>query len=153
MNTFDRLRDKMHVALKPHAREALECVHESIGEVEEAVANMLSDTTLLKNFQDKKPEGFDALRHVPLKTLLRLVDEFPGYLFDGIVFSAPYSTINLSDTKSTERSRSDSKDRVMSFLKDALRIVTNTTFGQKDQKNELSRASLSIDFLSEELAG
>ena len=153
LKTFDMLRDKLSDALKDKAVEVLQCVHESAGEVEETVNNILSDPTLLDNFQKKKAEGFDAITQVPLKTLIRLVDKFPELLFDGKVFSASYSTIALSDSKATERSRNESKDRVMSFLKDALRVAANSTYGQKDQKNELSRASLSIDFLMEELQG
>jgi hypothetical protein len=39
----------------------------------------------------------------------------------------------------------------MAYLKDALRVISNSSYGQKDQKNELARASLSVDFLLKEL--
>ena len=59
--------------------------------------------------------------------------------------------IALSDANATLRSRTESKDRLVSFLKDALRLTVNSPFGQKDMKNELSRAALSIEFLIGEL--
>jgi hypothetical protein len=148
---FSRLREGIYTALESKATDVLSCIHESSGEVEETVNNMLSNSALLMSFQDKKPDGFAAVEYVPEKTLLRLVDRFPDELFDMHVFRAPYLSISFADAKATERSRTESKDRIMSFLKDALRITTNSTFGQKEQKNELARASISIDFLLEEL--
>ena len=73
-------------------------------------------------------------------------------IFDGKVVKAPYMNIALSDPNATNRSRSESKDRLISFLKDALRLTINSPFGQKDLKNELSRAALSIEFLIGELS-
>lgn len=148
---FTRLRDGIYTNLQAKSTEVLTCIHESSGEVEETVNNMLSNSSLIVNFQNKVPEGFGAVEYVPEKTLLRLVDRFPCDLFDCHVFKAPYLSIDFADAKATGRSRAESKDRILSFLKDALRITTNSTFGQKEQKNELARASLSIDFLLEEL--
>jgi hypothetical protein len=146
---FKLLRDKLSIALKPNAINILLCIHESSGEVEDTINAMLSDSELIKSFQKCDISGFDALEYVPNKTPLRLVDKFPELIFDGKVFSAPFNTINLSDVKATERSRNESKDRIMSFVKDALLI--NSIIGQKERKNELSRAALSLEFLLEEL--
>lgn len=152
ITVFSLLREKLFEALKSQTRSVLNCIHESSGEVEDTINNMLSNSSLIKAFQESTDSGYDAISYVPDKTLLRLVDRFPEEVFDGKVVAAPYLTINFADTKATERSRNESKDRIMSFLKDALRITTNTMLGQGNQKNELSRASLSIDFLLGELS-
>ncbi len=148
---FATLREKMVEALRHRAVDVLRCVHESTGDVEDTVNRMLFNPTLIRKFQACEESGYDALEYVPEKALLRLVDKFPELIFDGKVVTAPYMSISFSDEKATERSRNESKERVTSFLKDTLRVMTNTSFGQRDLKNELSRASLSIDFLLGEL--
>jgi len=148
---FTTLREKMIDALRPRAVDVLRCIHEATGDVEETVGRMFANPTLIQKFQACEGSGYDALEYVPEKALLRLVDKFPELIFDGKVITAPYMSISFSDEKATERSRNESKERVMSFLKDTLRVMTNTSFGQRDLKNELSRASLSIDFLLGEL--
>lgn len=148
---FATLREKMIDALRSRTVDVLRCVHESTGDVEDTVNRMLFNPTLIQGFQACEESGYDALEYVPEKALLRLVDRFPELVFDGKVVSAPYMSISFADDKATERSRIESKERVISFLKDTLRVMTNTSFGQRDLKNELSRASLSIDFLSGEL--
>ena len=77
------------------------------------------------------------------------MERFPEDVFDGKVFSTPYMTINLSDEKATQRARDASKDRILSFIKDALRIVSG--YGRLIPKDELTRTSLSVDFLAREL--
>ena len=125
-------------------------LHESSGEVEETVANIINaNPTLLLPFQNATAEGFDAIEFVPPKTLYRLVERFPDELFDGKAFSTPYLSINLTDDNATQRAREVAKDRILSFIKDALRIITG--YGQRVQKEELTRASLSVDFLVKEL--
>jgi hypothetical protein len=59
--------------------------------------------------------------------------------------------IKLDDENATKRIRDESKERVLAYLKDALVIIMNSGYGQKDQKNELARASLSVEFLLREL--
>ena len=147
---FDSIRHLLFVALENHKQEALECIHESSGEVEETINNLISNHELLIAFQKKDPEGFKAIDFVPYKTLIRLIDKFPELVFDGKVFNTPFSSISLPDQKATERSRNESKERIMSYLKDALRLMTNA-FGAKAQKNELSRAAISIETLRDEL--
>jgi len=151
MSVFDLLREKFIVALKPKAIEVLNCVHEAIGEVEDTISSIQSDSNLIKSFQSKTEDGIEALNHVPNKTLLRLVEKFPEDIFDGKVLSTPYSIIKLNDDNATKRSREESKERIMAFLKDALRVINNLNSRQNDQKNELYRASLSVDFLLKEL--
>ncbi|MDR1630490.1 MAG: ATP-binding protein [Oscillospiraceae bacterium] len=151
ISAFDLLREKLVIALQPRAIEVLDCIHESVGEVEDTIGNIQSNAALILAFQSREAGGFDALYYVPPKTLLRLVEKFPDDVFDGKVLSTPYSVINLSDANATKRSRDESKERALAFLKDALRVIVNTGYGQRDQKNELARASLSVDFLLKEL--
>jgi len=151
MNAFDLLREKLIEVLRPKAVDVLSCIHESVGEVEDTINSIQSDSALITDFQLKNEAGFDALYFVPYRTLVRLVDAFPEDVFDKKVLSTSYSIINLSDENATKRSRDESKERTMAFLKDALRIIVNSAYGQQDQKNELARASLSVEFLFKEL--
>ena len=152
ISVLNNLRQKLFEVLQPKAVEVLDCIHESVGEVEDTISSIQSNSTLISNFQLKNINGFDALYHVPYKTLLRIVEKFPEDVFDGHVLSTPYAIINLSDENATKRSREESKERTISFLKDTLRIINNSNVGQQDLKNELARASLSVDFLLKELA-
>ena len=151
---FDRLRELMILKLENRATNVLECIHESSGETEETVNSMLSNSQLVMWFQDKKPEGITALQHVPQRTLLRIVDHFPEELFDGNVFTAFYLNINLADPLATQRTRTESKERILTFIKDALWVLSpssgSLTGGRA--KDELARCSHSINFLSQELA-
>jgi len=151
---FDRLREKLISRLEDKAVEVLECIHESSGETEETVNSMLSNSDLVIWFQEKKPEGIAALQHVPQRTLLRIVDKFPERLFDGSVFAAPYMKINLSDPQATQRSRNESKERILTFIKDALWVLSPSSGSMTGgrAKDELARCSHSINFLSQELA-
>ena len=150
-SAFNLLRSQLHMALKDSPKEVLDCIHESSGEVEETVNNILqSNPTLLTPFQNRDPAGYSALDYVPPKTLYRLIDRFPENVFDGKALVTPYLAINLSDENATKRARDDSKDRVLSYIKDALHVIAGYTT-QRIQKNELTRASLSVDFLIKEL--
>lgn len=148
-SAFELLREKLAVALKPHAKKVLDCIHESVGEVEDTIINIQSNAILIAEFQARSDAGFAAIDFVPNKTLLRLVDKFPEDVFDGKVLTTPYTVISLSDDNATKRSRDESKDRTISFMKDALRVISG--YNQRVQKNELARASLSVDFLLKEL--
>ena len=149
-SAFDLLRERLQKALEGKKAEVVLCIHESSGEVEETVSTIIqSNPRLLAPFQEMKPEGYDAIEYVPPKTLYRLVERFPEDVFDGKALITPYSKINLRDENATQRAREDSKDRALSFIKDALRLVSG--YSQKVQKNELTRASLSVDFLIKEL--
>ncbi|WP_020678073.1 ATP-binding protein [Geopsychrobacter electrodiphilus] len=151
---FDRLRERLMEKLTDRKQEVLDCVHESNGETEETVMSLLSlsNGPLTIKFQSREEEGFDALGFVPSKTILRLVDRFAEALFDGKVLAAPYLSLSLSDPQATERARAESKDRVLSFLKDALWILSQTGAGAAARsKDEMSRCAHSINFLSHEI--
>lgn len=149
-SAFELLREKLINALRNRAADVVNCIHESAGEVEETITNLIqSNTTLLTVFQSSSEAGFDAIDFVPPKTLYRLIERFPEDVFDGKVLQTPYMAINLHDEKATWRARDESKDRALSFIKDALRVISG--YSQRVQKNELARASLSVDFLLKEL--
>ena len=149
-SAFELLRDKLTTALKGQATEVVNCIHEATGEVEETVTNIIqSGSSLLEAFQENTADGYDAIGFVPPKTLYRLVERFPKEIFDGKVLKTPYMNINLQDSKATHRARDESKERTLSFLKDALRVTSG--YNQRVQKDELTRASLSVDFLLKEL--
>ena len=145
---FKDLRDKLSDALSGHKTEVLNCIFESSGEVEETITALFPDADLISAFQCCSAEGYAAIEHVPYKTLVRLVDRFPAQIFDSKVLNSPYETISLPDVVATERMRNEAKDRMVSFIKDALRMVTATN---NMNKNELARAAISIDFLVEAL--
>jgi hypothetical protein len=149
-SAFERLREKLMIALKEYAAEVVNCIHESEGEVEETITNLIqSNPSLLEAFQANTAAGFDAIDFVPPKTLYRLVERFSEFVFDGSVLSTPYITINLQTENATRRAREESKDRALSFIKDALRVISG--YSQRVQKNELTRASFSVDFLLKDL--
>ena len=150
-SVFNLLREKLIIALRQRAIDVLNCIHEAVGEVEDTIGKIQSNTTLITAFQARDENGFDALYYVPYKTLLRIVEKFPEDVFDNKVLAAPYSVIKLDDENATKRIRDESKERVLAYLKDALVIIMNSGYGQKDQKNELTRASLSVEFLLREL--
>jgi hypothetical protein len=145
------LREKLAVALRDRAADVVSCIHESAGEVEETITNLIqANTSVLTVFQAGADAGYDAIDFVPPKTLYRLVERFPEDVFDGKVLQTPYTAICLLDEKATQRARDESKDRALSFIKDALRVISG--YSQRVQKNELARASLSVDFLLKELS-
>jgi hypothetical protein len=149
-SAFSLLREKLAEALKSRASEVVAFIHESSGEVEDTLASIVTvNSALALAFQNGTAEGFGAIDYVPSKTLYRLVEKFPEDVFDGNVLSTPYTKINLPDEYATKRIREESKDRALSFIKDALRLISNS--GQAIEKNELARASLSVDFLLKEL--
>jgi len=144
------LREKLAEVLLERAAEVVACIHESSGDVEDTLEKtFMVNSSLAVAFQNGAADGFDAIEYVPPKTLYRLVEKFPESVFDRKVLSTPYSAINLPDANATKRIREESKDRALSFIKDALRLITNT--GQSMGKDELTRASLSVDFLLKEL--
>jgi hypothetical protein len=149
ISVFDLLREKLKSALSNRKLEAINCIHESTGEVEETINSLVQfNPNLLESFQSKDSNGYDAIDYIPPRTLYRLVERFPEDIFDGKVLLSPYIVINLSDDNATRRARDESKDRILSFIKDALRIVSGCG---RHNKDELTRASLSVDFLLKEL--
>lgn len=149
-STLEYIRERMIEVLKDRPREVVSCIHESSGDVEVTANSILKsgNTALFKKFQNRDEDAFDAMEYVPFKTLYRLVDKFPESLFDGKVFSAPYSDICIGDANTTARMREDSKERILACIKEA---ENATTYVLELSKEELTRMSLSVDVLSREL--
>ena len=145
---FKELREHLSDALSGNKQAVVDCIFEARGDVEETLSALFEDVNLMIAFQNRQEDGYRAIERIPYKTVVRLVDKFPELIFDGKVFNTPYSLISLSDENATARIRAESKERIISFLKDALRITTAT--GSMN-KNELSRAAISLDFLVEAL--
>lgn len=150
---FDRIRSGLQDLLLPLASDVVACIHESNGEVEETTNALLSRPDLMKSFTRREEAGFEVLEYVPHRTLLRLIDRFPERVFDGKLFQSLYEEIELPDEKATERTRIESKDRINSFLKDALWIIgqSGNISSSRSGKDELARCSHSITFLEQEL--
>ena len=145
---FRNLREKMGDALSGRKLEVLDCIFEASGEVEETISALFPNTEIIVAFQNHTVEGYSAIESIPYKTLIRLIDRFPTDIFDGKVLNTPYEKIYLPDSVATERMRNELKDRMISYLKDALRMVAANN---NMSKNELSRAAISIGFLEEAL--
>jgi hypothetical protein len=146
---FDQLRERLLVVLKPVYLDVLNCIHESSGEVEETVKAILSDPELLINFQNKEEPGMLAITSIPPRTIIRLVDRFPEYIFDGKVFRAPFMKLDLQDLQASKRAREESKDRLISYLKDSIWILNQSG----TSKEELLRCTYSITALTREIVG
>jgi len=150
---FDTLRDRSVTVLSAREQEVIDFVHESAGEVEEIMSGLMSNPELMAKFQKREIGSIDSIALAPAKTIVRLVERFPEEFFDGKVFLTPYVTINLQDLKATERLRTESKDRLLSFLKDGLWALTESQKPSSPQrrKGELIRCAHSIEFLNQGL--
>ena len=143
---FSELREKLISCLEKDYAEVVECIKESIGENEETVSSLLSDTDLYQAFELVTSESIAVIEYVPVKTIVRLVDRFPHKLFDDKLFRAPYSKITFPDAKAEERLRETSKERIVSLLKDA-QVLVNDQNSRKISKDELVRYGLSLNIL------
>lgn len=143
---FEDLREKLAKHLEIRYGEVLSCIKKSSGETEETMSSILSNPELYQAFNLGTSEGIAVINYVPVKTIIRLVSTFPEYLFDDRVFSALYSRINHTDPNVVMRLRDESRDRVVSLLKDAQIILGGQT-AHSLTKDELSRFSLSLNIL------
>ena len=150
---FDIVRQAAIERLSVREQEAIDCIYESAGEVEETASVLINSPYLLGLFQEKSTGCIAALGVVPAKTTLRLIDRFPDEFFDAKFFKTPYLGISLEDINSTERLRSEAKDRIISYLKDAIWLLEQNVMlaFRHGRKDELLRASHSLNFLFEEL--
>lgn len=151
-NFFEKLRDKIPSLLSLREQEVLDRVHEAAGEVEEIATALIYNTDLLHKFQSRSMGGINALSVAPARTLVRLIDDFPEEFFDRKFFRMPYMSINLADPNATERLRNEAKERLLSFLKDAFWVISETrATPYRQQKAELARCSHSLSFLEQEI--
>lgn len=142
---IDEIRSRMQILLMAQALDVLNVIHEASGEVEETVGRILTDPDLVDAFQSRTLAGIRVLDHVPPRTLARLVDRFPGSLLDGKLFRMPFSKIQLSETKATERARAEARKRILSYLEDAIGLASGSL--ARADKDELGRAAYSLTFL------
>lgn len=143
---FGELREKLISKLEARYSDVITCIKQSSGETEETMSSILSDPELYQAFDLGTSEGIAVIDHVPVKTIIRLVSTFPEELFDGKVFTALYTTINHSDPNVVSRLRDESRERIVSLLKDAQTILNSQT-SRSLSKDELSRFSLSLTIL------
>ena len=146
LTLFDELREKLIEHLERKYSQVISCIKESAGETEETMNAILSNTELYQAFDLGTSESIAVIDHVPVKTLVRLVDRFPEDLFDRIVFDALYSTIKLDDVNAAQRLRDASKERILSLLKDAQSVVSDHN-SKGLSKDELIRYGLSLNIL------
>ncbi|MBV9924485.1 MAG: ATP-binding protein [Acidobacteria bacterium] len=147
---FNTLKERAIELLSLREQEVMDHVHEAVGEVEEIANSLLSNTDLLRRFQSRDVGSINALAVAPARTMVRLVDRFPEEFFDGKFFRMPYMDINLPDPNSTERLRGESKERLLSFLKDALWVISESRSPARQQKAELARCLHSLNILEQE---
>lgn len=148
---FSRLRENALGLLAEREPEVLACIHESSGDVEEITAALISNPELLHKFQSATVGAISALSVAPARTLIRLVDRFPEQFFDNRYFTLPYTGIKLVDPNATERLRNTSKDRILSFMKDAMWVISESHTNRS--KEELARCSHSLTFLAKGTVG
>jgi hypothetical protein len=142
------MRHRAITLLTERELAVVKCVKESAGETEDTMLALLSDQDLLQKFQLELPGCIDALGNVPPKTFVRLIDNFPEEFMDGNFFNFPYAVIESSDDNATNRLREESKERILSHVKDALRSISDVNFSQDGAwKDEVFKCSLSLDFL------
>lgn len=147
-SVFSEIKNKVMDALSGKKKEVIDCIYESSGEVEEILNSIFDNPDLMDSFTQREEEGYEALAYAPTRTLLRLVDRYPSDLFDGKVFKNRYSLLVLPDQKAADRVREETKDRILSYLKDALRVQNASNIS----KNELTRSAISIQSLEDSLS-
>lgn len=147
-SVFSEIKNKVMDALSGKKKEVVECISESTGEVEEILNSIFDNPDLIDHFTRKDEEGYEALAYAPTRTLLRLVDRYPTELFDGKVFKNRYHLLVLPDQNAADRVREETKDRILSYLKDALRVQNAANI----PKNELTRSAISIQSLEDSLS-
>lgn len=148
VSVFSEIKSKVMDALSGKKREVIECIWESSGEVEDILHAIFENPELMDSFAAREEEGYDALAYAPTRTFLRLVDRYPTDLFDGKVFKNRYSRLVLPDQNAADRVREEIKDRILSYLKDALRVQNASNIS----KNELARSAISIQSLEDSLS-
>ncbi len=150
---IERILEAMISPLTSVAPQVLDFVKESSGDSEEIVGGILDNPLLLNLFQNSNANGLEALRFAGPRTLIRIVDKYPSLLLDGHLFRAPFHQISLNDPAATARAREESKDRVLSLLKDVNTLMKHSRVGVRETtgREELIRFQYSLNSLEKEL--
>jgi hypothetical protein len=148
---FSRLREAIVDLLASREAEVLDCLHEHSGDLEDIMTSLVSNPELQMKVQQRSPGGIKALVVAPERVLVRLVSKYPEEFFDGKFFKVNYASINLPSPQVTERIREEAKERVISYIKDALWVLSPSDISQRggSKKEELLRCSHSLDLLEE----
>lgn len=146
---FGDIRSPMKRLLEPISGEVVSCIHESAGESEEAISLALSSGLDFGTIRQDSPTAYEIMEFVPSRTLLRLIDRYPDRLFDKKLFDVSYTEIELSDKAMQDRLRESAKERIVSYMKDLLYLVS--TPSSSISKNDLNRVALSLSSLTAKL--
>jgi hypothetical protein len=146
---FSRMREAVVDLLSSRESEVLDTLHEHGGDLEDIMTNLVSNPELQIKVQHRSPGAIKALAVAPERVLVRLVSKYPEEFFDGKFFRVNYATISLSSPQATERIREEAKERVISYIKDALWVLSPSDLTQRggSKKEELLRCSHSLDLL------
>lgn len=146
---FSDIRDPMKRLLKPISEEVVACIHESAGESEEAISLALSSGLDFGTIKPGSLTAYEIMEYVPSRTLLRLIDRYPDRLFDKQLFDVSFTEIELADKAMQDRLRESAKERIVSYIKDLLYLIS--TPSSSISKNDLNRVALSLSSLTSKL--
>ncbi|MCH1638935.1 ATP-binding protein [Paenibacillus timonensis] len=153
-NVFERIRTASTRLLSSREAEVLDAIHEHAGDLEDTLARLMSSPDLQVKLQTRAPGGISSIVAVPNRTLLRLISKFPEEFFDGKFFRINYQSLVLPTQEATERIRDEAKERILTYIKDALWVLSplgaaQRGNNQKRMRDELLRCSHSLDLLEE----
>lgn len=148
---FDFLRNSARTLLSSRESEVIDLIHEHAGELEDTALKLFTNPDLQRKLQHRLPGAIDAIAAVPERTLVRLVSRFPEEFFDGKLFNVNYQRLELPSREATERGREESKDRIVSYIKDAYYILSPSASFNRQSKDELLRCNHSLELLEEVL--
>ena len=146
---FNDIRQPMKLLLEPISDDVVACIYESAGESEDAISLALSSGLDFGTIKPDSPTAYEIMDYVPSKTLIRLIERYPERLFDKQLFDVSYTEIVLGDKAMQERLRESAKERIVSYIKDLLYLVS--TPSSSISKNDLNRVALSLDSLISKL--
>jgi len=148
---FSRMRESIVELLSSRETEVIDTLHVLGGDLEDIMTSLVSNPELQLKVQQRSPGGIKALVVAPERVLVRLVSKYPEGFFDGNFFRVNYASINLPSPQATERIREEAKERVISYIKDALWVLSPSDITQRggSKKEELLRCSHSLDLLEE----
>jgi hypothetical protein len=146
---FGEIRGPMKRLLEPVSNDVVTCIHEAAGESEEAISLALSGGLDFPTIKPDSPTAYEIMEFVPSKTLLRLIERYPDRLFDKQLFDVSYSEIELTDKAMQDRLRESAKERIVSYIKDLLYLIS--TPSSSISKNDLNRVALSLSSLTSKL--
>lgn len=153
-NVFERIRSASTRLLSSREAEVMDTIHEHAGDLEDTLARLMSAPELQVKLQTRAPGGISSLVAVPNRTLVRLISKFPEEFFDGKFFRVNFQSLVLPTQEATDRIRDEAKERILTYIKDALWVLspwgaTQRGNNQKRTRDELLRCSHSLDLLEE----